>query len=137
MSVEEGTSAKQGHSEETSPRGDLFDPTCPTRGLLDRVGSKWTVMTVLLLAEASDLRFSELRRAMAGVSQKMLSQTLRQLARDGLVSRRVDADITPPAVHYALTPLGRSLVPALTALRSWAEEHMREVDDHSARAGSR
>jgi DNA-binding HxlR family transcriptional regulator len=94
-------------------------------------------MAVLLLSEASDMRFSELRRAMAGVSQKMLSQTLRQLGRDGLASRRVDADITPPAVHYALTPLGRSLVPPLAALRSWAEENMREVDDHSARMASR
>jgi DNA-binding HxlR family transcriptional regulator len=136
MRGEEGTLAKPGHLRETALKGDLFDPTCPTRGLLDRMGSKWTVMIVLLLSDQSELRFSELRRAMSGVSQKMLSQTLRQLGRDGLVNRRVDPDITPPAVHYALTPLGRSLVPPLAALRTWAEEHMREVDDHNARTTS-
>lgn len=88
-------------------RGDLFDPQCPTRRLLDRIGTKWTSMAVKVLAEASpdEVRFAELQRRMAGVSQKMLSVTLQSLTRDGLVDRRVEATV-PPRVHYRLTPLG-------------------------------
>lgn len=133
MRAQEGTCTEHGDSEVTTRRGDLFDATCPTRMLLDRVGSKWTVMIVLLLANSEEARFSNLRRGMAGVSQKMLSQTLRQLEGDGLVSRRVDPAMSPPAVFYALTPLGRSLVPSLAALKSWAEEHMYAVEQHAAR----
>ena len=126
---QEGTSGEPGHLPVTvDGQGDLFDAGCPTRHLLDRVGSKWTVMVVLLLAEADSVRFSALRRQMAGVSQKMLSQTLRQLGSDGLVSRRVDGTVSPPTVHYALTPLGSTLVPVLGALKQWAEDHMGEVD---------
>ncbi|WP_423464705.1 winged helix-turn-helix transcriptional regulator [Promicromonospora sp. MS192] len=110
-------------------RGDLFDPACPTRQLLDRVGSKWTVMIVKLLAEdgGRELRFAELDRLMPGVSHKMLSQTLRSLGADGLVARRVE-DAVPPRVFYALTPLGRSLSGPLEVLREWAEEHIAEID---------
>lgn len=117
-------------------RGDLFDPSCPTRHLLDRVGTKWTVMIVLLLAEPSvdELRFAELERRMPGVSHKMLSQTLRTLGSDGLVVRRVE-DTVPPRVFYSLTPLGLSLSLPLAMLREWAEEHMAEID--TARALTR
>lgn len=110
--------------------GDLFDPECPTRRLLDRIGTKWVSMAVKVLADAGaeEIRFAELRRRMPGVSQKMLSQTLQGLTADGLVSRRV-ADTVPPAVYYKLTPLGRSLVGPLDVLRAWAEEHMAEVDE--------
>lgn len=116
-------------------RGDLFDPACPTRQLLDRVGTKWTVMIVKLLAEdgVDELRFAELERRMPGVSHKMLSQTLRSLGQDGLVARRVE-DAVPPRVFYALTPLGRSLSTPLMLLREWAEEHIGEIDE--ARAAS-
>jgi DNA-binding HxlR family transcriptional regulator len=109
-------------------RGDLFDPACPTRELLDRVGSKWTSMAVKLLAEAApqEIRFAELRRRMPGVSQKMLSTTLRSLVRDGLARRRVEPTV-PPRVHYSLTPLGLSLDEPLAILRAWAEEHMAEI----------
>lgn len=112
-------------------RGDLFDPTCPTRALLDRIGSKWVAMVVKVLAEAApeEVRFAELRRRVPGVSQKMLAQTLRELGADGLVTRRV-VDTVPPQVHYGLSPLGRSLDEALAALREWAEIHMPEVDAH-------
>ncbi|MFJ8916624.1 winged helix-turn-helix transcriptional regulator [Amycolatopsis sp. NPDC102389] len=128
----------------TTRRGDLFDPDCPTRRLLDRIGTKWTSMAVKVLAEASphEVRFAELRRRIPGVSQKMLSVTLHSLVRDGLVVRRVEPTV-PPRVHYALTDLGRSLDVPLAALRNWAEEHMSRIDeanaisDASAQSGSR
>nr|WP_203633860.1 helix-turn-helix domain-containing protein [Streptomyces sp. SID10815] len=107
----------------------MFDPACPTRRLLDRIGTKWTSMAVKVLAEAApaEVRFSELLRRMPGVSQKMLSVTLRSLTRDGLVARRVEPTV-PPQVHYRLTGLGLSLEAALAVVRAWAEEHMAEVD---------
>ncbi|MFE4215950.1 winged helix-turn-helix transcriptional regulator [Streptomyces sp. NPDC056844] len=114
---------------EEGARGDLFDPLCPTRRLLDRIGGKWTSMAVKVLAEASpdEVRFAELQRRMAGVSQKMLSVTLQTLCRDGLVSRRVEGTV-PPRVYYGLTDLGLSLEVPLAAVRRWAEEHMAEID---------
>ncbi|MFI6607725.1 winged helix-turn-helix transcriptional regulator [Streptomyces sp. NPDC050507] len=110
-------------------RGDLFDPQCPTRQLLDRLGTKWTSMAVRTLADAApeEVRFAELRRRMPGVSQKMLSVTLRSLTRDGLVSRRVEPTV-PPRVFYRLTGLGLSLEAVLAGLRTWAEEHMAQID---------
>jgi DNA-binding HxlR family transcriptional regulator len=99
---------------------------------LDRIGTKWTSMVMKVLADAGELRFTDLRRRMPGVSQKMLSATLQNLTADGLVARRVE-DTVPPRVHYRLTDLGRSLELPLAALRTWAEEHMAEVD--AARAG--
>ncbi|MFD7834639.1 winged helix-turn-helix transcriptional regulator [Streptomyces sp. NPDC059761] len=115
-------------------RGDLFDPDCPTRRLLDRIGTKWTSMTIKVLSEAApeEVRFAELRRRMPGVSQKMLSATLRNLTHDGLVARRVQPTI-PPRVHYRVTALGLSLDVPLAVLRSWAEEHMAEIDAHRHR----
>ncbi|RSN42022.1 transcriptional regulator [Amycolatopsis sp. WAC 04197] len=132
----------------TTRRGDLFDPECPTRRLLERIGTKWTSMAVKVLAEAAphEVRFAELRRRIPGVSQKMLSVTLHSLVRDGLVVRRVEPTV-PPRVHYGLTDLGLSLDVPLAALRNWAEEHMSRIDeanaisdaadDTSAQSGSR
>ncbi|WP_067565086.1 winged helix-turn-helix transcriptional regulator [Nocardia acidivorans] len=113
----------------TPVRGDLFDSQCPTRQLLDRIGTKWTSMAVKVLAQAApgELRFAELRRRIPGVSQKMLSVTLHSLVRDGLVVRRVEPTV-PPRVHYRLTELGSSLELALAGLRTWAEDHMAEID---------
>ncbi|MEU3766046.1 helix-turn-helix domain-containing protein [Amycolatopsis keratiniphila] len=117
----------------TTRRGDLFDPECPTRRLLDRIGTKWTSMAVKVLAEAAprEVRFAELRRRIPGVSQKMLSVTLHSLVRDGLVARRVEPTV-PPRVHYRLTDLGLSLEMPLAALRNWAEEHMARIDEANA-----
>ncbi|MGW1871252.1 winged helix-turn-helix transcriptional regulator [Streptomyces mauvecolor] len=117
-------------------RGDLFDPLCPTRQLLDRIGTKWTSMAVKTLADAApdEVRFAELKRRMPGVSQKMLSVTLRSLTRDGLVSRRVEPTV-PPRVFYRLTGLGLSLETVLAGLRTWAEEHMTEIDRAHQAAG--
>lgn len=86
-------------------------------------------MAVKVLAEAfpGEVRFAELQRRMAGISQKMLSVTLQGLTRDGLVSRRVEPTV-PPRVHYRLTELGLSLEAPLAMIRNWAEEHMAEID---------
>jgi DNA-binding HxlR family transcriptional regulator len=120
----------------TGRGGNLFDPSCPTRRLLDRIGTKWVSMAVKVLHDAGteEVRFAELRRRMPGVSHKMLSQTLQGLVADGLIARRVEGTV-PPAVHYTLTPLGRSLAEPLEILRVWAEEHMAEVDEHRAATG--
>ncbi|MFF9623890.1 winged helix-turn-helix transcriptional regulator [Streptomyces griseosporeus] len=119
-------------------RGDLFDPLCPTRQLLDRIGTKWTSMAIKVLAEAAphEIRFADLRRRMPGISQKMLSVTLQSLVRDGLVSRRVEPTV-PPGVHYRLTALGQSLETPLAALRAWAETHMAEIDHNNRLAEAR
>ncbi len=109
-------------------RGDLFDPECPTRFLLDRIGDKWTSMTIALLDDVApgEAGFAELARRMPGVSHKMLSSTLKRLVADRLVERRVE-DSVPPRVHYRLSALGRSLNEPLAALRDWAEEHIGEI----------
>lgn len=106
----------------------LFDPyqrDCPTRRLLDRIGDRWTVLVVGTLADGP-LRFSEIARRVDGVSQKMLTQTLRALERDGLVSRTVYPEV-PPRVEYMLTDAGQTLHEPLRALEAWAEEHMPDV----------
>ncbi|MEU6070753.1 helix-turn-helix domain-containing protein [Streptomyces sp. NPDC047082] len=123
------TSRPGEHDQRTGGRGDLLDPRCPTRQLLDRIGTKWTSMAVKMLAEEApgELRFAQLRRRIPGISQKMLSATLQSLVRDGLVARRVEPTV-PPAVHYRLTELGLSLERPLSALRVWAETHMPEID---------
>lgn len=99
-----------GRDQRPGERGDLLDPLCPTRQLLDRIGTKWTSMAVKVLAGAApgEVRFAELRRRIPGISQKMLSTTLQSLVSDGLAARRVEPTV-PPAVHYRLTELGLSL----------------------------
>ncbi|MEU1664024.1 helix-turn-helix domain-containing protein [Streptomyces sparsogenes] len=130
------TSRPGGPDKRPGDRGDLLDPRCPTRQLLDRVGTKWTSMVVKVLAEEApdELRFAELRRRIPGISQKMLSTTLQSMARDGLVARRVEPTV-PPAVHYRLTELGVSLERPLSALRVWAETHMPEINRNNQLAG--
>jgi DNA-binding HxlR family transcriptional regulator len=129
--------ASQHTHDAAGARGDLFSPACPTRQLLDRLGTKWTSMAVKVLADAApdEVRFAELQRRMPGVSQKMLSVTLHSMVRDGLVTRRVEPTV-PPRVHYRLTDLGLSLEVPLSALRTWAEEHMVEIDHANAEAAN-
>lgn len=102
-----------------------YASNCPTRLLLDRIADKWTVLLLILL-ERRSWRFNELRREVQGLTQKMASQTLKGLERDGLVSRKVTPTV-PVTVEYAITPLGRTLFATVDALRLWAETHMPDV----------
>jgi len=104
---------------------DVFARDCPTRQLLDRVADKWSVLILLTLGSES-MRFNGLKRRIQGVSQKMLSQTLRSLERDGLVTRRIEPAV-PVIVIYTITPLGRGLLGALQSMIDWAEACMIEV----------
>jgi DNA-binding HxlR family transcriptional regulator len=98
---------------------------CPVRDVLERVGDKWSVLLVAQL-QAGPQRFSALLRGTEGLSQRMLTRTLRLLERDGLIAREV-RPTTPPQVTYSLTPLGAGLADALTALTRWAVEHRDDV----------
>jgi len=109
---------------------DAFLASCPSRQLLDRLSDKWVSLVLTGLADGEQ-RYSELSRLIAGVSQKMLTQTLRNLERDGLLIRSITPAV-PVRVDYQLTPLGRSLLPVVRAVKDWAEQHMDQVQ--SARA---
>lgn len=102
-----------------------FNANCPTRLILNRIADKWTVLVMILL-ESETKRFSNLQREIGGISQKMLTQTLRGLERDGLVSRKVYATV-PPKVEYSLTPLGHTLKDLLYAVKTWSETNINEV----------
>jgi len=103
-------------------RYDPYAKQCPSRQVLDRIGDRWTVLVLGSLAQGP-LRFTELARRIEGVSQKMLTQTLRGLERDGLLTRTVHASV-PPRVDYELTALGQTLREPLAALERWAVDHM-------------
>lgn len=109
---------------------NVYNAQCPTRLVLNRIADKWTVLIVGSL-EKGTKRFGVLRREIDGISQKMLTQTLRGLERDGLITRSVFPSI-PPRVEYSLTPLGRTLVGLLDAIRLWSESHIEEVLDAQA-----
>ncbi len=98
---------------------------CEVRQILDRVADKWSLLVIALL-EARTLRFSELKRQIDGISQRMLTVTLRQLERDGLVARTVYAEV-PPRVEYALTPLGSTLHATIQSLVTWTETHQAQI----------
>src|SRR5882762_10463739 len=104
---------------------DVYDKNCPTRQMLDRIADKYTVLVIVFLQDRPR-RFNELQRMITGISQKVLTQTVRSLERDGLVTRTVYAEV-PPRVEYALTPLGETLIEPLAALRTWAETHIDAV----------
>ena len=106
-------------------QGDLFDPDCPTRLVLDRIGDKWTVLVVLLLSDGA-MRFSELRGHLGRVAPKVLTQTLRRMERDGLITREVYAEV-PPRVEYALTGLGTSLIEPIAVIGDWAEVNVGRI----------
>src|SRR5712672_2051150 len=116
-----------------SPRHiDRKSPTClAVREVLNRVGDKWSVLIVGMLGDGSK-RFSELRRSIDGISQRMLTLTLRGLERDGLITRTIFPTI-PPRVDYELTDLGRGLAQPVQALGQWAYDHRTEIEDARAR----
>jgi DNA-binding HxlR family transcriptional regulator len=111
---------------ETTSRWNMMSAACPTRQVLDRIADKWTMLVIVAL-EHGTLRFSELRRSIDGITQKMLTQTLRALERDGLVEREVIPTV-PVTVRYTLTPLGHGLVDAVGAIRSWAYTNMDAIE---------
>lgn len=106
---------------------DAFAASCPSRRLLDTIGDKWASLVIVALGLGGRMRYSKLSSRIEGVSQKMLTQTLRGLERDGLLTRTVTPSV-PVRVDYELTPLGRSLLEPIRHLKEWAEEHMPEVD---------
>jgi len=108
---------------------------CEVREVLDRVGDKWSVYVIHMLGGGT-MRFSELKRGIEGISQRMLTVTLRGLERDGLVSRTV-YPVVPPRVDYALTSLGETLLEAVCALFNWSEEHRTDIDAARARYDER
>lgn len=108
---------------------------CPVREVLDRVGDKWSVYVIHLLGGGT-LRFGDLRRSIDGISQRMLTVTLRGLERDGLVTRTV-YPVVPPRVDYALTPLGETLLATICDLVRWAEAHTGDIDAARARYDGR
>jgi DNA-binding HxlR family transcriptional regulator len=104
---------------------NVYDDRCPTRLILARLADKWAVLIVGQLS-CGTRRFGELRREIGGISPKVLTQTLRALERDGLLTRRIYASI-PPKVEYTLTPLGQTLISLVDSIRLWSESHIEEV----------
>jgi DNA-binding HxlR family transcriptional regulator len=104
---------------------------CPVRDVLDRIGDKWSILMIMTLA-TRPRRFSELHRAIRDISKRMLTQTLRDLERDGLITRHV-FPTKPPSVEYRLAPLGQSLLEPMANLIDWADRRYAEI--HAARAG--
>ncbi len=124
--------------ETTAPalKPPAFERDCPIRMVLDRIADKWTVMMMSLLSDGAPHRFGELRRNVEGISQKMLTQTLRDLERDGLVVRTLYAEV-PPRVEYELTPLGVTLCEPISRLGEWACAHVDEIKGAQAQFDAR
>lgn len=138
--MEEGTSKSPTNCTDTDPAYDARQwdarEDCDVRQILDRIADKWSLLVIALLDERT-LRFTELSRMIDGISQRMLTVTVRQLERDGLVRRTV-YPVVPPRVEYALTPLGVTLHDTIKALVTWTETHQAEIAsaraDYDARA---
>jgi DNA-binding HxlR family transcriptional regulator len=120
------TTTAQRRRDEARVEFDAYLAECPSRKLLDRIADKWVALVVKCLVDGPK-RYSEVSHQLAGVSQKMLTQTLRSLERDGVLTRTVTPSV-PVRVDYGLTPLGESLAGVLGQLKMWAEQHMPEVD---------
>lgn len=105
---------------------DIYLRNCPIRNVLARICDKWSILIIFTLEQFPVMRFSELRRMIPDISQKMLTVTLRTLEEDGLVSRKVYAQV-PPKVEYSLTTRGKSLLPHLNGLIQWAKEQMDDI----------
>jgi DNA-binding HxlR family transcriptional regulator len=114
---------------------DVFDKDCPSQRVLSRVADRWAALIICALHEHKTMRNGELLRKIGGINQKMLTQTLRNLERDGLVSRRV-YPVVPPKVEYALTRLGRSVYKPLYALCRWTEQNLDELKILWSRTGA-
>src|SRR6202795_2060482 len=125
------TSSTQGTMSKSSP-ASVMDAQCPSRLVLDRIADKWTALIIQLLSKQT-MRYAELQREIGGISQKMLTQTLRSLERDGLVERKV-YPVVPPKVEYSLSRLGRTLIEPLRGLCRWSEKHLTELQANRARA---
>jgi len=110
---------------ETTPAWNVFNSLCPTRLVLDRIADKWSVLIIQRLSSGT-LRFAQLRRGVDGISQKVLTNTLRGLERDGILTRRIYASV-PPKVEYSLTPLGQSLCGLVAGVCDWAEANIEQV----------
>jgi DNA-binding HxlR family transcriptional regulator len=115
-----------------SSNGSVMDAQCPSRLVLDRIADKWTALIIHVLANGTK-RYAVIQREIGGISQKMLTQTLRSLERDGLVQRTV-YPVVPPKVEYALTRLGRTLIEPLQSLCRWSEKHLAELQANRAGA---
>lgn len=113
--------------EASAAPADPVSKEALVREILERVADKWTLLVIEELGSGGEMRFSRLRERIGGVSQKMLTKTLRQLERDGLVTRRVHA-VVPPRVEYELTPLGESLGEAVCGIWLWVEAHSDDVE---------
>ncbi|WP_072530511.1 helix-turn-helix domain-containing protein [Bacteroides ilei] len=105
---------------------DFYIKNCPIRNVLARICDKWSILIIFTLEQFPVMRFGELHRMIPDISQKMLTVTLRTLEEDGLVSRKVYAQI-PPKVEYSLTSRGKSLLPHLNSLIQWAKEQMNDI----------
>ena len=127
-----GARIKKGAMARMSSAPSVLEPQCPSRLVLDRIADKWTALVIQILARGT-MRYAQLQRAIGGISQKMLTQTLRSLERDGLVQRTVHP-VIPPKVEYSLTRLGRTLIEPLHALCRWSEKHLAELQANRARA---
>lgn len=131
MNKKPNTEAAMGLSERFE-RGDLFAAPCPSREVLKHVCSRWSVL-ILIALRVGTHRFSELRRKMGGVSEKMLAQSLQSLAKDGFVLR-VSHPVVPPFVEYSLTPLGEEVAEKVADLADWIEQNLLLVMEAQARA---
>lgn len=120
-----GTKTAAQKRREAKADYDAYLAKCPSRMLLDRISDKWVTLVITALGEGP-LRYSQLRQRIAGVSEKMLTQTLRSLERDGLVARTVTPSV-PVRVDYELTDLGISLLEPIAVMKEWAEEYMPSV----------
>ncbi|MGI0704611.1 winged helix-turn-helix transcriptional regulator [Pseudomonas aeruginosa] len=109
-------------------RGDVLTPLCPSREILNHLTSRWGVLVLIALL-AGTQRFSQLRRKIGGVSERMLAQTLQLLESDGMVERHA-YEVVPPHVEYALTPLGKEAAARVRELADWVEAHYGEVLSH-------
>ena len=120
-----GSSGIAGKLSDGELRGDLFAQPCPSRDVLKHVCSRWGVLILIALQDGTH-RFSELRRRMGGVSEKMLAQTLKALVEDGFIER-VSHPVVPPYVEYSLTPMGEEVSAHVQQLADWIEDNLTRV----------